>query len=217
MQLKPEYQLPHAPSITADALGVEHVALLATVGSHLYNLHKSGERVVSAVALFDFCRASPQGTLPEWRHLAARSGAMSLRDYGEALSEIRKLLGRANSLELVDTEALKRAERTFRQHFPRAEKLRHSVAHPEHYANPNINMSSDTAINMQSLQASATTTIQGIIGDTYIATINGLTVKWEITAASAAAIIDVTRIVYEALSKLSLDYRLAMRRQRLED
>lgn len=176
---------------------------MASLAANLRSMEGQCQNVVADVALFEFCNREPEAHLREWPFLAGRDGAMSLRNFKEAIATVRGLLGRCPSIcGDVDATMLREAERRFDLHFPRVEKLRHSVAHPEHYSNPKIKMSTDEAISKPGAQLPPGVIIQGaLIGRTFVCTINGLTVEWEISDASALVLIDITRTAFAAFAK----------------
>ncbi len=202
MQLNPEFETPSPPHIRSRR-GSEDEVPVDSLTANLSSMENQCRSVVADVALFEFCIREPDAHLREWPFLAGRDGAMSLRNYKEAMSTVRGLLGRCPSIsDDVDAKMLKEAERTFDLHFPRAEKLRHSVAHPEHYSNPKIKMSTDEAISKPGAQIPPGSIIQGaLIGRTFVCTINGLTVEWEISYRSALALVDITRSAFAAFAK----------------
>lgn len=113
----------------------------AIVQSSLYELHGYLDEFNSALALFDWCKAqrdanagnpdfSPMLMLANWMTMAGRDGAMTLFHVIKTMEATRKLLPTCPSLHaLIDHDALRSAVRLFRQHFPRTEAMRHSVAH----------------------------------------------------------------------------------------
>ena len=181
MHLNPQFVAPFPPHFWSKASTPEETALIRSLTDNLSGLRSYCENLVCDVALMGFCDGNPENHLREWRFLAGRDGAMALRNFKEALLSIRGLVGRCPSIsDLVDTKLLREAEARFNSKFPRAEKLRHSVAHPEFYSNPNIKMSTDEPIEKPRAQLGAGVTVQGsILGRTFIATINGLTVECE--------------------------------------
>jgi len=110
---------------------------------------------VSAAALFGFCAQNrAEGLFSDWMGVAGRDGALTLNNYSVVLSRIRKLVGQIPTwLPQVDAQTLKRAATEFDRAFPFAQKLRHSVAHPEIYNNPNKKMGIDGPFELAGVKA----------------------------------------------------------------
>jgi hypothetical protein len=121
---------------------------------------------------------------------------MSIRNFGEALAKVRGLIGRVSTWRsMVDTKTLKSAETTFKEKFPFAHKMRHSVAHPELYNDPFKKMGISGSMDELGIRASDVTnlSIQGLItGVTFASTFEGALVRYDVSAESLAEIINIT-------------------------
>ena len=204
MKINTRFEVPYPPRIPDETGDEGERAALRSIEDNLNSIKSQCDNLVAEVALYEFCHANPQGHIRGWMFLAGRDGAMSLRNFKAALSTLRSLVGRCASIRnSVDVVGLKEAESAFSSAFPRAEKLRHSVAHPESYSNPRINMTTSEPIPNWLTFAPGTVTIQGsIINRDYIFTINELTVGWEISDNSAMTLVDITTSVFRAFAIL---------------
>lgn len=205
MNLKPEFCVPNAPHFWANTADQEEAKLIRSMSDNLQAMQNQCANLVADVALFDFCLQNPQAHLKEWQFLAGRDGAMALRNFKEALAAVRGLIGRCPSVSRsIDAPSLKMAEQAFGAKFPRVEKLRHAAAHPEHYANPDIQMATYEPILKSGANLGAGVTVQGSLFDrTFLSTINGLTVEWEVSGASALALIQITKDAFSAFDDLN--------------
>lgn len=204
MELRPEFQTPSSPFFQVHQGDKDEVERIQTLESNLRAVRSYCERVVADVALFEFCLTNPGAHLRDWLFLAGRDGAMSLRNYRDALSTVRGLIGLCPSIApSIDVKALKLAEGEFSERFPRVEKLRHAVAHPEHYRNPQVKMSSDEGVNLPGFELPPGNIVEGsLIGNNFVNTINGLTVGWEISSATSLALIKITKDIFNAFVRL---------------
>jgi hypothetical protein len=209
MQLHKNFVPPSPPIIDISGLSQEQREIARSVEDNLRDLSTSAKSVAAAVALFQFCRkqpVSPDSLFQEWLFLAARDGAMSIRNFGVAISTVRSLVGRVPIwLGGVDTKGLKIAERTFNQAFPFAHKLRHSVAHPEFHSELKKKMGIDGSYEGlgYKIENSSNISIQlGLYNNTFHSTFEGQLVQYDLTEQTISVLIDVTKECFHAFSKL---------------
>jgi hypothetical protein len=134
----------------------------------------------------------------------ARYGAMALRNFREALGTVRGLIGQCPTfLPDVDTKALRAVEKDFDDTFPRIEKLRHSVAHPEFYSDPDKKMTADGGVTVAGVgfgvEYGDMTRVAGdLVFGTYVATINGIAVKYAVSADTVRLVSAFAARAFEA-------------------
>jgi hypothetical protein len=175
----------------------EEMEIARAITSNLQALSTEATNIAAAVALFGLCAGKQErGLWQDWMRVAARDGAMSIRNFGEALAKVRGLIGKVSTWHsMVDTKALKSAETIFREKFPFAHNMRHSVAHPELYNDPSKKMGISGSLDELGIHAQDVTnlSIQGLItGVTFASTFKGSLVRYDVSAESLAAIISIT-------------------------
>jgi hypothetical protein len=116
MQLDQKYQPPSAPRLIRQGLPEAELAIASSISSNLRSLSTEATNIAAAITLFGFSlqednkNAGPaqRGSLwPKWMGIAARDGAMSIRNFGEALAKIRALIGKTPTwLPHIDTKSL---------------------------------------------------------------------------------------------------------------
>jgi hypothetical protein len=123
----------------------------------------------------------------DWQHLAAKQGAVSVRNFGQAMTAAQALAGSEKALlELLDPRIGGRAIGRFKQSFPGIDQLRHAVVHPEYYPNPkkkgtSINGGIPEAINAA---PGATVEFTGLVRDKYTITFDGEVQQCDISGAT---------------------------------
>jgi hypothetical protein len=217
MELAPEFRLPSPPILWPSGLPEEERAAARSLQDHLYSLSNCSDDLAAAVALFELSVANVSHVEPlewqwnvysRWQWLAAREGAMMLRNYKEALKLIRKLIGKCPTwLGQIDVKAIKAANSEFEAKFPRVEKLRHSVAHPELYADRDANM----AYTGEVRASDGATVITGggsfvlretFTNRTFSSTIDGILVQYDLNADTALALVNCTKRVFDAFGPI---------------
>lgn len=205
MQLEPEFQAPHAPKLAIGNLPIDEQEIGWSIYLNLNSLSDEANNIAAAIALFELGRSNgAHGLYGTWMQIAARDGALTIRNFGKALSKIRSLIGRIKSwLPLVDSDALKVAALRFDEKFPFADKLRHAVAHPEFYNDPNKKMGIDGDLDDIGIKAEnvKNLSIKGQITDcTYASSIEGILVKYDLTRDTLEAIFDIVHQVFDAFA-----------------
>lgn len=205
MQLDPRYEPPSAPDINVNSLSIEERIIGQSIYSNLASISSEATSIAAAVALFGVCQdRGGRDLFGDWMRLAARDGAMSIRNFGEALASVRSLIGRVKVwLPLIDTKALKAVETHFNEVFPFAHKLRHSVAHPEFYNDPTKKMGISGDLDELGVKAEnvGNLTIKAMISDsTYASTFEGVLVRYDLTTTTIDAVSDLTHRTFNAFA-----------------
>lgn len=123
---------------------------------------------------------------------------MSLRNFQVALENVRSLAGKHDCFNTkIDLLELKRISKAFKDKFGRVDKLRHSVAHPEHYSNPKKDMSVSGDVNIlgRARTVDSMTGQGNFINSTYESTIDGIVVSYDMTKDTALAIVGLFKRV----------------------
>ena len=216
MQLIPELALPYPPILQIKGASDDDKKIVESIRKNFDGMRSASRRLSASVALYNFCTNKPDETLREWLFIAAREGAFALRDFSEMLSAVRSLVGRCDAIKLaVDTGALKADQALFQASFPRVEKLRHSVAHPEFYANPDVKMSSDAAASFHGVQVDAGATPQAsTMYGTFASSINGITVQYDVNTETALIVARIALSVFSNFATLDPLYEIEAARQR---
>ncbi len=123
----------------------DEARLADSLMSNLLSMERQSVNLSSALALWDFSETLPVSGIKSlairWRFLAMREGALCLCFYIKALEAVCTLQGSVPSLRpFIDMKIAAVAKRDFRARFKLAERLRHTVAHQELYANPDEGM-----------------------------------------------------------------------------
>jgi hypothetical protein len=173
--------------------------------SNIFSLQRHGEAFVAAVALFGFCQMQGGRNLfSDWAFLAARDGAMSIRNYLVDLNAARGLIGRIPTWTAqIDAIQLRKLERLFRKQFPFAEKMRHSVAHPEFYNDPTKKMGVEGTgefggISM--IDCSEIVVQSYIYNNSFHATFEGAAITYSLDDAAQASIVETTHRVLDCFA-----------------
>lgn len=205
MDILPEYLPPDTPILWASTLPEAQREAGDSLISKIQSISRHCREVSAAVALFDFCRKnSSNGRLfGDWIFIAARDGAMTIRNYGKALASIRGLVGLCPSwAKRTDLERLKAAEKRFRNTFPFADKVRHSVAHPELYNDhrKNMGVKGPSGVPLSDFAADAEfVSSNSLFNDELVATFEGIVVKYSINSVTAKHIAEITAEVFGCL------------------
>lgn len=139
--------------------------------------------------------------------IVIRFGGVTIRNFGQALSAARGVIGRIPSwIDRIDRAALKDVEGRFREAFPNIDKVRHSISHPEFYADPTKKMGVDGDFdvgNIIQVRQSADVTIRGIYADrTFASTFDGLVVSYELNADNALLLVELATASFAAVAEL---------------
>jgi hypothetical protein len=194
MDLKPEFRVPIAPIIPVFDLPRDVKPAAQSLVDNLRDVHSNAESITAAIALYEVSNQQQErGWLfRQWMFLAGEAGAMEIRNYGKALAAVRKLVGQVPQwLGRVDAQALKESEADFKTYFPNADKLRHSVAHPEFYSDPSKNMYGPPPPGMVNSEGGGhQIMMQGsIYNNQFTATFEGVTVSYPLTSETSRNVV----------------------------
>lgn len=221
--LHPRLIPPYAPMLHMDGLTDDEKQIARAIHQKLQALATAAKNISAAFALFQLCQEKFQQQLErhkqandyssirntlftEWDLVAARSGAMSLHNYLEALSTLRSLIGRIPVwLTLVDTKSLKDAENAFKQAFPFATELRNAVGHPELYHDPKKDMTAPGPYAGPGLTIAAGAAVsipEFLDNTTFIATWSGQVIRYDMVEATPMTVIKITCDCFAAFSRV---------------
>jgi hypothetical protein len=193
MELPPELKPPLLPEPQ-----LEHVADHERDCGHAFfeqmrMLQRWSFDFSSSAGLFDFAVKPPTTDMrSQWCFIAARNGGLALRNYARSLGTARDLLPQITCWgERYDGQELDDVHRKFRSRFPGVEKLlhRHGTVGPH-----------DQAIDERA--ALRTRTQDCLFGHTYMSTVDGHTVSYDLTFQNAQFLSDLTRSAYSTLEPL---------------
>eukprot|EP01012_Entosiphon_sulcatum_P067242 TRINITY_DN96848_c0_g1_i1.p1 TRINITY_DN96848_c0_g1~~TRINITY_DN96848_c0_g1_i1.p1 ORF type:complete len:258 (+),score=24.96 TRINITY_DN96848_c0_g1_i1:119-892(+) len=87
----------------------------------------------------------------QWNFAAGRSGGLALRNYVTALDAVQRLAGRVGPWrDVIDTGKIKESRKSFDRRFPGIHKIRHAIAHPEFFPNPEKEMAHKSDFEVKS-------------------------------------------------------------------
>jgi hypothetical protein len=194
MELPPELKSPLLPE-----LSLEHIAEHERDRGHAFfdqmrMLQRWSFDFSSSAGLFDFAVKPPTTDMKgQWCFIAARNGGLALRNYARSLEEARELLPQVACWEgKYDSQELEDVHRQFRHHFPGVEKLLHRHG--------SVGEHSD--VHDHPAAASRTKTQDCLFGHTYMSTIEGQTVSYDLTFQNAQFLSELTRSAYSSLEPL---------------
>lgn len=187
-------------SATPDEPSPDEIRLLKSLDRNVNSLSNYCINMQSAVDLFDFALSGKAGASQLWAFTAGREGAMTLRNFKVALASISHLIGRCPSWEgVADKEAISAANHEFQKRFPGADKLRHTVAHPEWYNNSDKDMTSHSAHSVPGMSGESGATIMSSFAERkYLATIEGVLVSYELSSETADVLCELRDTVCAA-------------------
>lgn len=215
MELKSEFQPPAPPNLTFNGLENEDLVLARSVCDYLSGMRTAAQHLAEAVALFDFSRENAdKGRLfSSWSLMGAREGAVQIRNFGQFLRKVRGLAGRVPQWAgKFDAAAIKDAVASFEKQFPSADKLRHSVAHPEFFGDPSKPtraIVTDLPGPGLKVTGSANLAISStLFNNTFHGTFEGQMLTYEVDGATVSAIIAITRQTFSAFDQLDWTLKL---------
>jgi hypothetical protein len=205
MDFAEEYKTPDVPPMPRVQLSDELGSVAASFGNNLSRLRSATKTFVASVSLLYFCKGQPRNTplLTEWSFIAARSGGMALRNWIQLLDAARSLAGRIPAwMPHIDVRAMKKASNTFDKQFPNIDKLRHAIAHPEFYANPEKDMVSKEPLEIRGASIGGGGRMSDmLINYTFVSSIEGIAAKYDATTENALFLIDLTKRVFSAIKQ----------------
>jgi hypothetical protein len=209
MELNPALQTPWLPDIGVrfvpenekrDALAFQH---------NLIDLKRWADDFSASLALYDLSARQPRAELGQtdlgmlWCLIAARNGGLALRNFAQCLSAARGVAGKVTFWAgKIDLQALKAVNVEFHKRFPDIDKLRHAVAHPEFYGNPKKDMTGAYAELPGLVTAGGVQMQDVLVYRTYAATINGMTVSYQLSIGNALFVVELTRRAFAAVGQI---------------
>ena len=157
-------------------------------------MRSAGVRLLVVRKPFDFAVKPPTTDVRgQWCFIAARNGGLALRNYARSLETARELLPQVACWEeKFDSRDLDDFHRQFRNRFPGVEKLlhRHGSVCPHH------------EIDNHEAVASLTKKHDCLFGHTYMSTVEGQTVSFDLTFQNAQFLTDLTKSAYSSLEPI---------------
>lgn len=215
MILKPEFTPPEAPLISLSGVPDAESGLASSLMDNISDMARHARTFSASLALLELCEINGEqyrraegearrkmleaGEFPkmerslwsDWVFVAARSGALAARNFGQALNAVEELAGAVRTwAQKIDRDGIKGAGKRFRAEFPGVDKVRHSIAHPEYYPNPKKKMGVTGMVNYPAFQGEYHELIiqENLINRQFVATFAGEVVTCDITAEKAIAI-----------------------------
>lgn len=207
MDFPKRHERPYADNIPIRAIDQEYQETARSAASYVKDMGNELGVILDSISLFQFSMANrfseQRPILIPWTTIAGRSAALALRNYAVSLSNVKSLLGAVPQWRgRFDGKSLKDAETKMYKMWPSLHKMRHSVAHPEFYSNPDKDTSSDKDFLSGSLAItdSKIINIPGTIsGESYISTFEGEYLQLDLTDQTALFLIDLSNQCFEAL------------------
>jgi hypothetical protein len=194
MELPPELKSPLLPE-----LSLEHIAEHERDCGHAFfeqmrMLQRWSFDFSSSAGLFDFAVKPPNTDMKgQWCFIAARNGGLALRNYARSLEAARELLPQVSCWgDRYDGQELDDVHHQFRNHFPGVEKLLHRHG----------TIGSHGPVEDHHEAASRTKTQDCLFGHTYMSTVDGRTVSYDLTFQNAQFLTDLTKSAYSSLEPL---------------
>ena len=222
MDLKPAFVAPSfAINLPGFGLPDGETRIATSLLVNLNGLRDQSNNLAGALSLVEFTETMPltleptriwTSTLPMlWRMIAFREGAMSLSNFAKFLEAVGSLVKRCPHIApLVHLEALKQVRYEFRERFGRVEKLRDSVAHPELYANPDVNMAADQFVPPGSTDFRRGRIPGAFQNRRYHGTIKGDLFSYDLTEKTCLFVVGCVRRTYAAFDAVNRGAALAL-------
>ena len=194
MELPPELKSPLLPDLNLEQLPEHERECGHAFLEQMRMLQRWSFDFSSSAGLFDFATKPPTTDMKgQWCFIAARNGGLALRNYARSLEAARKLLPSVTCWEgAYDSQDLDEVHRQFRNHFPGVEKLLHrhgSVGDQGHSADH------PEAVSRTKKQ-------DCLFGHTYVSTVDGQTVTYDLTFPNAQFLSNLTKSAYSSLEPL---------------
>lgn len=230
MILNSEFKPPEAPYVSEAGLPEKEMGIASSLMGNITDMEKHAHTFSSSLALLDFCEMNDAhyrqeedklrkemmeaGKFPrmerslwsDWVFVAARSGALAARNFGQSLAAVEELVGAVRTwAPKVDLPAIKEAGKQFRAEFPGVDKVRHSIAHPEYYPNPKKKMGVSGRVDHPAFQGEFGGTVvirESLFNRQLVATFAGEVVTCDITAEKAKVIRECCSLCFDAFGQL---------------
>lgn len=223
MQVNPQFLLPRAPLFNRDGLTADEARIATSLQRNLSDIGRSYDEYHGALALFEYARGGETqadaaqrekdatGTFApitksfwrDWVWIAVRFGGLSLRNYGQAMSVASRLFGRIPAWAgKVDGQGTKKATNEFNAQFPGIDKVRHSIAHPEFYSNPDKDTAAAGTIPGFANFGGGASMQSSLNGRTFVATFEGQFVQYDLSVENLILLRDLTVRYYDCFQAL---------------
>lgn len=168
---------------------------IAHIERELMSLSRYVDDFGAAVSLFYFCRQFNIKVTAEWQFVAARDGAMSIYHVAKAIEGIRSCFRDCPVYKgAVDHSKLREAAKGLQATFPGYERLRHAIAHSAElrrnveHASKNATQGPFEDFGIAVVAGSSITVNNGLNGNTFFTSIEGIMASYEVTHASLRAL-----------------------------
>ncbi len=232
MQLVPELVPPAAPFLPFNTdWGEDDVRTWRIVSDNLRGMNRSAIRFSDGLALRRLSeqedaalRAADRATDPfrgnaansavwrRWIFIGAEAAALACHDFRNSLEQVHTFCVKIEEWrDLVDLAAVKEGRRRLQALFPNIGLVRHTIAHKEHFQNPDkpwaiTSGEAGPKVGGRPMIKTEGAEIRlggGLWEDTYCATIDGRTAEFEFNEVSATALSAITADVFRAFDKIS--------------
>lgn len=157
----------------------------------------------------------PHDTLwPDWSLLGARSAGLALRNYVTALEPMRQNLGRiAMWRDKINFHDLKRVKKDFDTRFPGIDRIRHAIAHPEFFANPDKGMATASNLNVPGVEMTAIhnggkgSISNAMVGNHFGTSFEGEMYSVDISTEAAQFLVANLQLAFAALGDAAVHHR----------
>ena len=194
MELPPELKSPLLPELSLEHVAEHERDCGHAFFEHMRMLQRWSFDFSSSASLFDFAVKPPSTDVRgQWCFIAARNGGLALRNYARSLESARELLPQVTCWEeKFDNRDLDAVHHQFRNRFPGVEKLlhRHGSIGPHH------------EVDNHAAVASLTKKHDCLFGHTYMSTVEGQTVSFDLTFQNAQFLTDLTKSAYSSLEPI---------------
>jgi hypothetical protein len=216
MELPKDFWPPRAPSLQWRELDEKFHQTTLSLQDNLNSLEEHCREFATTLALRRIAAQEEQKRESKhsinslwhaWNILGAKAGGLAARNYVVALEAIQTLAGFApqwrGQIAFID---IKKARADFEVTFPNIYLVRHSIAHPEHYNNPDKEWGTADNIYVAGIQLTNNVrcTVEScLVLDHYSATIDGKLVSYEHSETNLLKLIEITNLVFTAFKKVS--------------
>lgn len=216
--MRPEFIPPDTIQLPFTDLPEDERELGLAFQENLNDLRRASSDLSYALALFQFSDTqileshkierflSPNAVWHPWKFIAVKFGGLSIRNWGQALGAIQGLVGRVPTwAQQIDSTKFRELRREFDERFPNIDKLRHSIAHPEAYSNPQKNTSTSGTISIPGAHFENVGSIQvqaNLHNSTYTSTFEGTIVQYDLSSENAKRVVDMTSKAFRAVEQI---------------
>ena len=194
MELPPELKSPLLPELDLGQIPEHERDCGHAFFEQMRMLQRWSFDFSSSAGLFEFATKPPTTDMKsQWSFIAARNGGLALRNYARSLEAARELLPSVSCWESAyDSHELDDVHRQFRNRFPGVEKLLH-----RHGA---VGEHGEAADHPEAV--SRAKKHDCLFGHTYVSTVDGQTVSYDLTFQNAQFLTGLTQSAYSALEPI---------------